>query len=363
MKYIKKFGALVLAFAMTLSFAACSDTTWVFDYDGEKIPSGLYIAFTMEAYREAANRDDLNTEITDLMKQTIEGKDAAAWIKDKAKEYAAKYVVINRKFDELGLTLSEEQTASIDSTVSSYLDQVVSTDTGRTVEDIYLDNGVSRASYRMVAENSEKNRAIFEKYYGKDGLEEVPYEDLFAHFKENFASVNYFSIALTKPAEGEELTEEQKTSNEERQKMIDDYVKAINDKSMTFNEAKDDYSHYVWETEHNAEDEEIPEDSTTTQWFTRDATYPNEAFVKAVFDELKPDGTAQAINNDNVYYITVRYDVTQDENNFEDMRQYVLSDVKGDDYNAMADGWVAALSPVVNDAAVSRYAPKNIKFE
>lgn len=355
MKYIKKCLAAVLAAVMMISLAACSDTTWVFDYDGERIPSGLYIGYTMAAYNDLSSQEGYDTTITDPMKQTVNGMSAKDWIKQEAKASCARYVAIARKFEEMGLSLTEEDQAEIDSTVNTAWAQIADSD-GNTLGEIYEDNGVSQETYEKMVVSSAKMNLIFEKYYGTGGLEEVAAEDLYAHFKENFASINALAITLTS---GDDLTEEQIATNEERQEKIDQYISWINEEGKTFADCYDDYYHYILGTEHS-EDEVLETDEDLMTWITRDSTSINNTVLNAVFNDMQPDGTASLVKDGDTNFIVVRYDVTKDEKNFEEMRDNVLADIKGDEFNAMLEEWAAEIEPTVNGAAVNRYDPKNI---
>ena len=216
MKLLKKLVTAAIAGCMALSLSACSDTTWVYEFDGEKIPSGLYIGYTISAYSQVSQQEGYDANIKDIFKQTINGKSTYQWIKDTAKQECAMYAVYEKKFNELGLSFSEDDISALDSSLKSNWDSLGT---------VYEKNGVSKASYRKLLESSKRESMIFSKYYGEGGLEEVKKEDLLAHFKENFASVNIFRMALYT---GSDLTDEQKKSNEKTKTDSEKYLKMLN---------------------------------------------------------------------------------------------------------------------------------------
>lgn len=355
MKLFKKLFAAALAACMALSLAACSDTTWVYDFGGEKIPSGVYIAYTMVAYQQVPQQEDYDSAITDVMKQTIEGKSAEEWIKAEAKESCARYVAIEQKFAELGMSLSEEDEAEIDSVLDS---------NWAAYGPIYEKNGVSEESYRKLMVSSKKESLLFTKYYDKDGIEEVGNEDLLAHFKENFASVNIFRMALYT---NDDLTEDQQAENEKTVKLAEEYVNMLNSEGKTFGEVYDLYYHDVLGTAHDDENENdvIANDEDTRTWVKKndDPNY-SQKVIDTIFNEMKIDGDAKYIADEDkgYYYVVKRYDVAKDEKNFDEMRTTVLYDVKGDAFDELVKGWADGLAVTENGAAVGRYTPKNIDF-
>ena len=119
MKLIKKMLAGVLAACFILSLAGCSDTTWVYRYGDVTIPSGVYINLMISAYTEAQSHEDIKSDITDFFKQTLDGKPARQWVIDRAKELCAEYVATEKKYAEMGLSLTDEEKQTLSDNVDS----------------------------------------------------------------------------------------------------------------------------------------------------------------------------------------------------------------------------------------------------
>lgn len=348
MNFWKRIAAAFFAICITLPFTACSgDTSWVYDYEDIQITSGMYIAFTMNAYSQVSEQDDYDST-KDILDQTIEDKSATDWIRERASEMANEYVATLRKFEELGLTLDESDEQDIDNTVESYWE---------SYGDIYESNGVGEASYRKLIEAQIKRYKIFLKYYGEGGLEEVPVSELEAHFKENFASVNIISISLTT---GDDLTDEQKQENETRTEMANEYANLLNSGENTFPEVYDMWQHYLLGTEHS-DDETLQDEMDMATYMQKDSTTPSEKIVNSIFSDVEIEGDAKVLSSDSALYVVKRYDVMKDEKNLEDMRETVLSDIKSDDFLTMLEEWSKDLTRTTNDSAYNRYNPKNIK--
>lgn len=359
MKLTKRLIALLLSVLMLFSLTACADTTWAYETENSKITAGVYLAYQLDAYARAENlvksQEDGAEKAKALFKQTIDDVPVEEWIKTEAKNACMQYLAVEAKFEELGLELSEKDHNVIDQTMKTYWP---------FIQEVYENNGVAEKSYRMVLENTQKRSEIFTKYYDEGGIEEVSRDDLYAHFKDNYASVNMFGVKLNKAAEGEELTDEEKKENEDLVKRAQEFVDMINNGEKTYNEAYDIYYHEASDTEHDDEDEDdtILKDEDTAKWIQTTTKSPSEKVIKAIFDTMKADGTAKVIPEDDVYYVVVRYDVTKDEKNFDDMRTAVLKDIKDEDFNKIVEGWRDAVTATANDAAIKRYSPKKIKI-
>lgn len=353
MKLLKKVMAVTLIACMAFSVTACKDTSWVYNFEGTEITSGLYIANMMTAYAQAQTHKDIDPNKKDLFKQTIEKKEAKQWILDKTKENNDTYVAIEKKFKELGLELSEKD--------KNKIDQKTKTDWER-VSSVYEKNGVGEKTYRLMMTNTTKKELIFNKYYGKGGIEEVKDDNLLLHYKENFADVNIFAIPLET---GDKLTDEQKQKNKDYQAKANEWIKLINEDKKSFNEVRDLYNKEFNKTEDKKEETVIQKDEETKTIIKKDNTYMPEKVVKAIFNNVKVDGDAISIPDEKAIYICKRYDVTKDKKNFDEMRDVILYDIKGQRFDEMVKEWAKEISSkfTVNDSAIRKYKPEKINFE
>lgn len=352
MKFFKRIIAAAVVICTMVSLTACKDTTWAYKYGDYTVNAGLYIANTITAFSQAQTHADVNPEVKDPLKQTLDGKPAKQWIIDRAKELCDEYIAVEKEFDKMGLTLSDEDKSVIDNKTKVGYD---------ALGYIYDKNGVGIESYRKIVTSGQKKDIIFDKYYAKGGSEEVPNDDLLVYFEDNFALVNSFTVELET---GTELTEEQKEKNKELEAKAEEYVELINSKKKTFNEVMDMYVHYLDGDTHDDSDAEdvIKKDEETTTLVKKDSTVPSEKAVKAIFDDMEVDGDAIVIPDDKALYVTVRYDVTKDETKYDEMREAVLYEVKGEEFLEKIKTWAEAVKgeAVANEASIKRYDPKNI---
>ena len=133
----KKLAATVVAAAAAVSCVGCGNQALAYPLtiDGVKIKAGIYIYYSYQAYTEATStiqkqNSDLDTTDEEVVKaQTIDGKDAETWIKDRTMEYCKEFVAIQKDFDAKGLELSTEQTNQVKNYISSAWDS-----SGKTFE-------------------------------------------------------------------------------------------------------------------------------------------------------------------------------------------------------------------------------------
>ena len=116
----KKILAGALAVVMLFSLSSCKDTTWVAKSEKTSVSAGIYLGYIVDATINAMNSNGVYTT-KELMTLTISNKPAADYIKDEAMKSVKKFITVNEKFVELGLKLSEEDIAEIDSSLATYI--------------------------------------------------------------------------------------------------------------------------------------------------------------------------------------------------------------------------------------------------
>ena len=114
----KKAAAALAAAAMTVAGAGCtvgSGSAYAMTIDGEQINAGIYIYYSYASYMELtqtlqSQNSKLDVKDDNVVKeQKMDGVSSEEWIKNKALEYCQRYVAIEKKFDELDLSLTEEE--------------------------------------------------------------------------------------------------------------------------------------------------------------------------------------------------------------------------------------------------------------
>jgi len=247
---IKKIAALGCAAAMMGSLTACGEkTTWGAVIDGVQIPAGVFIYYLDTANYEA--RQKLNEQQTDtsadlspegaaaqssetvtlpLYSSQIDGVDSKQWIYDRATELMQEYAAVEAKFDEYGLTLTDDDKQS----AQVYLDQI-----WNYAGDYYTSMGISENSYKSIFLNSSKKQKLFETIYSEGGERAVSDDEIKTYLDENYALINYIDVEL-KDGEGNLLKSDGKA---ERMEMLNSYIERYNN-GEDFDELNAEYVTY-----------------------------------------------------------------------------------------------------------------------
>lgn len=218
-KIVKKITAAALAAVMMVTASACNlyseDNLWAAEKGEYNLSIGGYIYYLRSAYAKAAEKVSTESEV---LKSKIDDVNAEEWIRADALESINKFIYVNEKFDELGLSLSDEDK----DTMETNTDVMWS-----WYGNAYETYGISRDSFNTVYNDySTKYTKIFEHLYGKDGEFAVSDEELTKYYEENY--YNYATITLPMTETDEEGNTIQK-SDEDKEAIKKDLEDMIED--------------------------------------------------------------------------------------------------------------------------------------
>ncbi len=375
MSILRKASAGVVCTAMALSLASCSlggaDTSYGAIIDGYKVPAGVFISMQMNAYSEAQSYTEpaaegaettvtttaaadpsvttAATTTTPFSDKTIEGKSVREWINDEATVEMQKYVAIESKFDELGLAFTDNEPEKVNVYLESLWEYYGA---------MYEDMGISRDSLNLVTLNSEKKNAVFNYYYGVGGEKEITEAEIKQYLSENNARINYIEIEL-KDSEGNLLKSEGK---EEMNKKAEDFIERAKN-GEDFNALLKEYNDSIKpaaEADAEAVAEEAPDNTTV---IAKDGSYPDSNVTAKLFDGSASAGDyfiVESTNSEKLYVVQC-LDLYADAEFYADNEEYVRQQLKGDEFDAEIENWIANQSVERNEAAYKRY--KFEKFE
>ena len=279
---IKKIAALGCSAAMLGSLTACGEkTTWGAVIDGVQIPAGVFIYYLDTANYEARQKLNEQTDTSadlspegaaaqssetvtlPLYSSQIDGVDSKQWIYDRATELMQEYAAVEAKFDEYGLTLSDDDKQS----AQVYLDQIWD-----YAGDYYTSMGVSENSYKSIFLNSSKRQKLFETIYSEGGEKAVSDDEIKTYLDENYALINYIDVEL-KDGEGNLLKSDGKA---ERMEMLNSYMERYNN-GEDFDELNAEYVTYYENLKKAAEETAAAEEAANAE--TADDTAETTAEV------------------------------------------------------------------------------------
>ena len=184
-----KMTAAVTALMVSLSLASCNqDTTWTYrTEDGAyEVTSGMYVGMSISAYNSGYSQTDVDTS-QPLYDQQIGSVDALTWVQQEVDNLAKKYLAVETKFAEYGLSFTEEEQSYIDSYIEFYWEYLGSS---------YEEEGCGQESYTKLMTNSFKESQLFYHIYGEGGEREVTEEELRVLEAEPQYEVRFFLVEL-----------------------------------------------------------------------------------------------------------------------------------------------------------------------
>lgn len=344
MNIVKKATALGLALAMASGFTACStgeDTKWVAKFGSTTIPAGAYIGEMISAYPGVV--DPLGVDIKNPLKEQVDGVPVPQKITEEAKKGLSKYIAIEMKFDEMGLALSDSDKSIISQMATEYW---------AYVSEAYQANGISEETYVASLTNDMKKSVIFKAIYDKDGTEPVPDDELREKFEKDYAKIAVIPLTFSV----NEDTEKRDSDNKATRDMIAKYEKLAKDGG--------NMEDLIYEARKEVMGTEIekPAPGTSFTFVERDGGQYGEEMMKAIF--AAPIGEPTVVESETDINLFVRYDVSENENDFNSRRSSLVSALREDDFEKKIEGWAAEMTDVTyNEKALNRYTPQKLKLD
>lgn len=415
-----KMTAAVTALMVSLSLASCDqDTTWTYrTEDGAyEVTSGMYVGMSISAYNSGYSQTDVDTS-QPLYDQQIGSVDALTWVQQEVDNLAKKYLAVETKFEEYGLSFTEEEQSYIDSYIEYYWNYLGSS---------YEDEGCGQESYTKLMTNSFKESQLFYHIYGEGGEREVTEEELRDLFNQQYAHVNIFDVDCSddegNPLEGHELeiVEERVANLIERLDNGEDFetVKAdyeaeveaeqaaeeesassdtssdetsSEETSASESSASSEESAASEESSASGETSEVSEDASSTESSSSsEETASSETSAESSSSDTSSDtetdtDTSVYINTDTTSYpeelVTLLMDASageygswndedgtiyvwvrleNDDTGFETYRDTILQNEKWEEYTQLEQDWINGMTFVQNDAAIRKHNPKNLE--
>lgn len=414
-------AALTAALLCTASLTACSDTSYVMTVGDSKINAGIYIyneltemsyQMTMMYYQNGITKDYFN--------QKVDGKAFDEYLSDYALTATKEYAAVVDKFNELGLTLSDEDIKSINDSISSTWD---------SQGEFYESEGISKESVKLALKGSKMREELFDHYYAEGGEEAVSDDEMVKYLDDNYLRYKSISFAKTKASTDssssatDSSTDSADAANEEAKAKRDEFLEKAQGVSFDdFDRIIDEYNDYVAsknatdsssatdsdssasdssttsddtssvsdiDTSSTASDDtssvsDSTADSSTAASDTDSSTdssssapdpYANEKMMNyGTMDDSQKDTTngkilkevsgmstdvATAYEDDNAYYILIKGDIKDRDTEYaKDNHEDLLKEMKSDEFQEKLTSWVEKLDIKVNNKAIKRYTPK-----
>lgn len=332
MKWMKKIASGALALLMAASLTACGgDTSWAYRSENATVTSGMYVGLSIQALNSAFAVDGYDSSKSPF-KQDLEGKDGTQWIQDKAAELSREYLAVEEKFQEMGLSFTDEEESSFNNNVELYW-------TTLRMSSTYEGEGCSKESFTKILRNSAKKNKIFEAVYGEGGEKEVPVDELKTIFTTDYAKGTYITVSLT-DSDGNALTGADLIAKKDEAQKLLDRINGGEDIEKV-------------KAEYNGTD--VSEDSSVVMSRSNE----NLSTVGSAIVKGKAGDTGM-VTDDKYAYVYLVQDPLSGET-FEKYRSTVLQNLKSDEYDELVAQWASGLSVETNSAAVKKHNPKHLQ--
>lgn len=202
------------AVAATAMSGCTSASQYPMSAGDTKVNAGVYINYVIGEMNNQVYALYYSGEISDpseCFSKDIEGENFTDVVKNSAVKRTKEFMAVNEKFDEFGLSLTDEDIAAIEASVDSNWAQN---------GDLLEYTGVSRESYKQVLEASYKRQAIFDYYFAEGGVEEVSDSDVQSYVEENYIRYK----AITYPKSSAEDETERAEADAEIQERFNNYL-------------------------------------------------------------------------------------------------------------------------------------------
>lgn len=194
-----KLTALIFAAVLAALLAGCAASApdTVGSMGGVEISSGLYLLAQYDAYQRAADLAGEGQDASNVkayLKQTVtideeSGETALVsdYVAEKTLENLRFYAAVEKRFDELGGSLTQAEEAEADSYARQLYEQN---------SDIYKANGINLDTVRRLELIMLKSNALLELEYGPNGAKPVSDAEFEEFMRDNAAYVLYMMAPL-----------------------------------------------------------------------------------------------------------------------------------------------------------------------
>lgn len=334
----KRILAAAACAAVAFGMTGCSTPATVGAVGDVEIPSGLFLLYQQMSYNEAA--DLVEDPEQDVLKQQVEGVDAAEWIRTKTLEKIDRYVGIGQTADELGVELTAEQTETVQQIASSQWE---------AYEENYSDNGIGEESLVLAFTAEQKATLLLDAIYGPEGTEPVSTGYLTTYIKKNYAQLEYFSLPI--------MTSNYTMATDEQH---DELVQMAKDAASKLMDEGADFATVATETVQAAYDlleAEMPEDADALQTtiVSREGSGLDEATVNNIFSARNGAYGSADLYTSIIVYCRAEVEDT------ESLEESALSAMKSEELEGRLVEAGAALEHNLDEKAMDTFSVKKIK--
>ena len=423
----KRIAALLSAAAIAMTLSGCADNGYIMTVDGMKIRNGVYISFQQtsmgnvndriselnnsnsdtsdtsdtsgsdESSDSSSSSDSTSSEV-DIFTLSVDGKSVSDWVKEDTKKGLKRFVGIQRKCAEFGITLTDEEKSEINKDIQENWDTTSVNYYGytftveqiygyKTMGDYYSSQGIGIESLKEIAVANKLNEKLFLHYYGEGGEKAVPKDEISKHIEENYSTYKLITINYTDYRGEASVDDEVKQEiNDIAKSYADRYNKGekfadivydldlLNAQKKARGEAEDYYEkepqegytleEYIEKAAKEATAEKSDLDDDDYDEIIENENSPVSDTLTELILEAPKDGKAAVYESDSAAYVIIRK--TMDSLSViddwtDDHMNDILNALRGEEYDSTMELMFQNYDIVQNDYLVNtKYAPEKL---
>lgn len=337
----KKAAAAVCSFCLAATMlTSCADTTYICKSGDKSINAGVFIYYVMSQINQQsytyyqsngkASEDIINEKYGD---GTMTVGDFAH---EDAYTSCQKLMCTMLKFDELGLSFTDEEKQEIKDTVEANWDP-----------DYYESIGIGKSSIEQIQTGFEMEEKLFYAYYGEGGINAVSDSDIDAFIKDNYVRFKLISIAKVEGKEDDAKATAEEYAEMTKEKSFDEVIKEYREKTAAENGSS------------TSSDEDEEETDNNIMVNKNSSSYADNEVVKYITTGMN-NGDIKTYEDDNYWYVIEKLDVTDYPEYTEKNRDSLLQEMKTDEFEEMTDGWLSDVHIEQNSDAFARYTAEKV---
>lgn len=358
---------VILTFGL-LATTGCSNE-YIMTANGEKMDAGyysFYVHWQRDYYKELLKSYgyDITTNMDTYFTST---ETVQQCIVSTAKTQYLSFVAVTKKFEELNLSLTEEQLAEIN---TLYNDEWLKTYGEAGMKNILKTLGLKKDQFMEILSVQAKSDAILEYYYGENGVTPITKQDKKDYYNENYHRLKYVLLTKiddnNKDLPADEVAYKRGLAEQLRQQLENGatFEDLIVQHSEDYSKITDDMS---------AEDKAAAE-TNNQQAITeglicnQDGVFNQALYVyydicldSKILEELDKMevGDVSIVEIDSSIWLLKKYDLNENASYFEKREEDIYQAMYADDFQTMYTMWLAELDYSFNDATLKELDPKN----
>ncbi len=356
---MKKALSILILCAIILSMiCGCADTSYIMTNNGDKYAAGPFAFYAqyLHDYYDQMLTYYYQQNLTDILNKEVDENGTKLYenINKEIKQQYIRYIVLDKKFAELGLSMTEEETKEINDAFEYYKSNYKTLDFTAIRQKL----GLSEDEFKnLLVGINYKEQKLMNYYFGAGGENEISDTEMRKYFTENYRRFKYLVFYKTN-SDGTTLGTEDLLKKYEKVKE----AKALLDEGQSFERLIPIYSedYYKRENYPDATDEtwENYEAQNTENTENGLITNKNGIFDETVYnyygyslDTKVADavftleiGEYTLIELDKEYWIIKRYDASESNDYFKSKETTIYNTLASPQFETLCTTWDLAFA-------------------